>query len=494
MKTDPVFSTIYFHKSLKNLFLKKTKALVRSVRFIFIIGLLLLCCLNSFSQVQQKSPVNNNLIKPTTRILFVFDASQSMYGRWQSDLKYNIAKNILSKVLDSLRQMKDLEVAIRFYGHQYSYPPQVCTDSRLEVPFAKGNFDKIIARLNSITPKGTSPIAYSLEQTVNDFPPCDNCRNIIVLITDGIEECNGDPCKASEVLQKSGIALKPFIIGIGTNFEKAFNCVGTYFDASSENQFTQAMNVVISRALNPTTSQVNLLDANGRPTETNVNMTFYDNFTGRVRYNFIHTMNYLGLPDTLSIDPLITYDIVVQTIPPVRVDSVRLNPGKHTIIPVSVPQGFLQLKMNTQSNVLKSNKCIIRRQGSMETLNVQDIDHTEKYITGTYSIEVLSLPRIYINDVKISQSHTTTVEIPVPGILVMQKPVRGYGSLYLEKNGQLEWIFNLRDNGQPQESLVLMPGNYRVVFRSRYLEKSIFTIEKVIEIKSGTTTNIRLQE
>lgn len=467
--------------------------MVRTLRSILLVGLLLISCLDIYSQIQPK-PVIKEPSKPLTRILFVFDASQSMYGRWQSDLKYNIARNILSKVLDSLRTMKDLEVAIRFYGHQYSYPPQVCSDSKLEVPFARDNFDRIIARLNSITPKGTSPIAYSLEQTVNDFPPCENCRNIIVLITDGIEECNGDPCKASETLQKSGIALRPFIIGIGTNFEKAFNCVGTYFDASSENQFTQAMNVVISRALNPTTAQVNLLDANGRPTETNINMTFYDNFTGRIRYNFIHTMNYLGLPDTLTIDPLITYDIVVHTIPPVRVDSIRLNPGKHTIIPVNVPQGTLHLRMNTQSSVLKSVECIVRRQGSMETVHVQDIDFPEKYITGTYHLEILSLPRIYVNDVKISQSHTTTVDIPVPGILVVQKPVRGYGSLYLEKDGRLDWVFNLRDNNQAQESLVLMPGFYRAVFRSKYLEKSVYTVEKSFEVKSGITTNIRLQD
>jgi Ca-activated chloride channel homolog len=473
--------------------LKKTKALVRAFRSLFIIGVVIFTALNVFSQVQTK-PVSNTPQKPLTRILFVFDASESMYGRWQSDIKYNIAKNILSEVLDSISQLKDVQVAIRFYGHQYSYPPQVCTDSKLEVPFAYGNFEKIKLKLGSITPKGTSPIAYSLEQTVNDFPPCDNCRNIIVLITDGIEECGGDPCKASETLQKSGIALKPFIVGIGTNFEKAFNCVGTYFDVATESQFIDVMNVVISRALNPTTAQVNLLDANGRPTETNINMTFYDNFSGRIKYNFVHTMNYMGLPDTLTIDPLITYDIVVHTIPPVRVDSIRLNPGKHTIIPVNVPQGFLQLKMNTQSTVLKDLKCIIRRQGSMETINVQDIDASEKYITGTYNLEILSLPRIYVNDVKITQSHTTTVDVPVPGILVIQKPTRGFGSLYLEKDGKLEWLYNLRDNGQPQESLVLMPGPYRIVFRSRYMEKSIYTFEKSMEVKSGITTNVKLQE
>lgn len=466
--------------------------MTRTIRSLFLAIYILTGGYSAIAQVQPNPPAVQD-IKPLTRILFVFDASQSMYGRWQSDVKINIARNILIKVLDSLSTMQHLEVALRLYGHQYSYPPQVCNDTKLEVPFGKDNYDKIKNRLNSIVPKGTSPIAYSLEQTVNDFTPCTNCRNIIVLITDGIEECDGDPCKASETLQKSGIALKPFIIGIGTNFEKAFNCVGTYFDAASEDQFSLALNVVVSRALNPTTSQVNLLDANNRPTETNVNMTFYDNYTGKIRYNYIHTLNSFGLPDTLMLDPLITYDIIVHTIPPVRVDSIRLNPGTHTIIPVNVPQGFLHLKMNSHSTTLKALKTIVRREGSMETINVQDIDQPEKYITGTYNLEILSLPRFYVNDVKITQSHTTTVDIPVPGIAVIQKSTRGYGSLYLEKEGRLEWVYTFRDTGLPQESLVLMPGLYRAVFRSRYVDRSFFTIERSFEVKSGLTTNVKLQ-
>ncbi|MFO7615447.1 MAG: VWA domain-containing protein [Bacteroidales bacterium] len=463
----------------------------KMIRFI-LIGFFFISGLGFSAQAQQK-PASDPSKKPLTRILFVFDVSQSMYGRWQSDIKINIARNIMYKVLDSLSNTKDLEVALRLYGHQHSYPPQVCNDTKLEVPFARDNFNRIKNRLESVVPKGTSPIAYALQQTANDFPPCDNCRNIIVLITDGIEECGGDPCAASEYLQKNGIALRPFIIGIGTNFEKAFSCVGTYFDASSEMQFNQALNIVVTRALNPTSTQVNLLDAHNRPTETNVNMTFFDNFTGKIRYNFIHTMNSFGLPDTLFIDPLLTYNIVVHTIPPVRVDSIRLNPGMHSIIPVNVPQGFLHLKMNTQSTVLKSLKCIIRRDGSMETINVQDIEHPVKYITGTYHIEVLSLPRLYIDDIKIEQSHTTTVDIPVPGIVVVQKPSRGYGGLYIERDGKLELVHNLRDTGQSQESLVIMPGQYRAVFRSRFHDRSIFTIERSFEIKSGITTNIRLQ-
>lgn len=432
--------------------------------------------------------------QPLTRILFLFDASQSMYGRWQSDVKFNIARSILSKVLDSLSSMKNVEVALRVYGHQHAYPPQVCTDTRLEVPFGRDNYGRIKSRLNSIIPKGTSPIAYSLERSAFDFTPCENCRNIIVLITDGIEECGGDPCEISRTLQKNGVILKPFIIGIGKNFGDAFNCVGTYFDASGESQFSQALNVVISRALNPTTAQVNLLDAQGRPTETNVNMTFYDNFSGRLKYNFIHTMNNRGLPDTIIIDPLITYDIVVHTLPPVKVDSVRLIPGKHTVIPINTPQGDLMLKLAGPSSVLRDLRGIVRRKGSMETVNIQTFGESERYITGDYHLEVLSLPRVYVDDIRISSDQTTTVEIPVPGIAVIQKSTKGYGSIYAEKDGRLEWVYNFRDNSQNQESLILLPGTYHAVYRSKYMDRSFYTVEKVFIIKSGVTTNVRMYD
>ncbi len=461
------------------------------IRYLLIF-LFLLFLQNVMSQTY--SDIDRKEEKPLTRILFVFDASQSMYGRWQSDLKINIAREILSKVLDSLSHMENLEVALRVYGHQYKYPPQVCTDSRLEVPFGRDNFSRIKNRLSSIVPKGTSPISYSLELTARDFPACDNCRNIVVLITDGIEECGGDPCAVSKKLQKEGVIMKPFIVGIGKNFAEAFNCVGDYFDAANEVQFGQALNVVISRVLNRTTAQVNLLDAYGRPTETNVNMTFYDHLSGKIRYNFIHTMNNMGLPDTLYIDPLLTYDIVVHTIPEVRVDSVVLNSGTHNIIPINVPQGFMNLKLTSQSSIFKDMKCIVRRQGSMQTINVQEFNDMEKYITGTYNLEVLSLPRMYINDVKISQNQTTIVEIPTPGIAVIQKSTRGYGSLYVEKGDTLEWIYNFRDGQQTQESLVLMPGNYRAIFRSRYSDRSIYTVEKSFIVKSGLTTNVKMMD
>jgi len=57
--------------------------------------------------------------------------------------------------------------------------------------------------------------------------------------------------------------------------------------------------------------------------------------------------------------------------------------------------------------------------------------------------------------VEITQSHTTTIETPLPGIAVIQKSTNGYGSLYLEDKSSLVWLYNLRDNQQQQETLYL---------------------------------------
>jgi Ca-activated chloride channel family protein len=72
--------------------------------------------------------------QPLTRILFLFDASQSMYGRWESDTKFEVAKRILTGITDSLQKIPNVETALHIYGHTKRFPPQDCDDNRLEVP------------------------------------------------------------------------------------------------------------------------------------------------------------------------------------------------------------------------------------------------------------------------------------------------------------------------------------------------------------------------
>ena len=452
-------------------------------------GILLLLAVQASAQQQPKPE------EPMNRILFVFDASQSMFGRWDSGMKIDVAKKLLNELLDSLQQVKNLDLALRVYGHQSPFisgEQRDCKDTRLEVPFATGGAASIRKRLTNIQPKGTTPIAYSLEQTAKDFPPCNNCRNMIILITDGIEECSGDPCAVSAALQKNNIILKPFIIGVGLDLELIdhFKCMGNVFDASNESAFKRILNVVIAQALNPTSAQVNLLNVHGQPVETDVNMTFYDMLSGRMRYNLMHTMNHRGLPDTLTIDALASYRIKVHSIPPVEKDSVVLIPGIHNVIGIDVPQGDLLLKVKGKHDY-RYLQAILRKRGDMNTLNVQPFDVKERYLVGRYDLEILSTPRILIPDVDITQSHTTTIEIPQPGMAHVMRKTKGTGDIFLKEGKELTWVHSLNDEGT-NDSVVLQPGEYKAVFRPMGSKRTFYTVEKDFSIQSGKSQLVEL--
>ncbi len=404
--------------------------------------------------------------EPQSRILFIFDASNSMAGPWEGDIKINIARKILIEMVDSLENMENVQMALRVYGHQSPVPPQDCNDTKLEVPFGPDNASRIRQKLRFITPKGTTPIAHSLELSAGDFPPCRSCRDIIILITDGVEACDGDPCAVSEELQKKGIVLKPFVIGIGNDpwFKETFSCLGHYYDAPSKQQFREAMRVVITQALNTTSSQINLLDSDDNPTETDVNIVLYDQLSNKVRYNMIHTLNSKGNPDTISLDQLSTYRIVAQTIPPVSIDSVTLNVGRHNHIGLDAPQGSLLIR-TVNGKAYSSEKILVKVADTHKTINVQEMGGVEKYIIGKYDLEIPVYPLIYLEDVEILQSYTTTVDIPEPGQinLISKKP--GYGAIYqIDEEGDQQWVVNMRA-GLSRQYYYLQPGNYRVIFR-----------------------------
>lgn len=432
---------------------------------------------------------------PKSRILFIFDASNSMAGQWDGERKIEIARNILMEMVDSLELMPNVEMGLRVYGHQSPVPPQDCSDTKLEVPFSPSNASRIKQKLRFINPKGTTPIARSLELAPSDFPSCGNCRNIILLITDGLEACDGDPCEVSRRLQQKGIILRPFVIGIGSDpgFRETFDCIGDYYDAPNKESYREALKVVITEALNATSAQVNLLDSRQRPRETDVNVIFYDHFSGHVRYNMIHSINAKGNPDTLALDHMSTYDVQAQTIPPVKIDSVTLATGQHNVIGLDTPQGYMLVRTN-RGKALDGEKILVRQDGKNSTINIHEIGNLGKYLVGKYDLEIPIYPLMLIEDVEIKQSYTTTVEIPAPGYVIFSSQQAGSGTLYqLSPEGDQIWVLNLQENTNNQ-GLNLQPGSYRVVFRRSDLKATDFTVVSDFNITSGSSETIHIDQ
>jgi len=435
------------------------------------------------------------IAQPTNRILFIFDDSYSMYAPWNSNIKIEVAKKIMGEFLDSLKGLPNLELALRCYGHTtFIKPERNCKDTKLEVPFAPATKSAplIKQRILKLEPLGTTPIAYSLGESAADFTPCANCRNIVILITDGIEECQGNPCEVSAQLQKKGIFLRPFVIGVGLDvkFADVFGCMGKFYDVSNEANFKDVLNLVLTEAISQTTVQVDLLDIDKKPTETDVNMTFYDATTKQVKYNYLHTINHRGNSDTLVLNPFKTYDLVVHTIPPVEKKNITIQQGKHNIIPVDAPQGYLKLELEGTLNKYYPT-CVVRKKGDMNTLNIQDFGKSEKYIVGKYDLEILTLPRIKLYDVDIKQSTTNTIKVPTSGNVYISKGSNGYGSIFTDDGKKVTWVCNLNTNLQ-NEIIYLQPGNYKMEFRYQGITETVKTIERKFTVVSSVTTNVKL--
>lgn len=430
-----------------------------------------------------------------TRILFIFDASNSMNGYWEKERKIVTATRLLSESLESLEGVKNLELGLRVYGHQTKHVPghQDCEDTELVVDIGPGRNLIIKKELSRITPKGTTPIARSLELGAKDFDDEANCRNIIILITDGIEACDGDPCAISKAMKARGVVLKPFIIGIGIDelYRSTFECVGNYYDASKEETFKNVLDIVISQALNSTTAQINLLNESNQPLETNVPMSIYNSDNGQLVYNFVHTLNHAGNPDTIRLDPLLKYRIKVHTYPPVEKDGFEIVPGEHNILDLNTPQGDLNLTFGSARNEYPDLKCIVRPHGSCEVVNTQNYGTMERYITGDYDLEIQTVPPTIIEKANIRQSHTTDIQIPLPGILLLQTGTKGFGGIFKMENNEMVMIekFSYGDNGG---RYIMQPGDYRVVFRSKNSKETIYTHEKDFSITSGRNTSVTL--
>ncbi len=424
------------------------------------------------------------------RILFIFDCSNSMRAQWQKSSKEKIAKKLMLQTLDSLQGVENIELALRLYGHQTKIAPnqQDCNDTELVVPFApaRANVTLMKDKLRSATCQGTTPIALSLEEAGNnDFPPCDNCRNVIILISDGVEACDGDPCAVARALHKNGIKLKPFIIGIGldTSYLGEFQCIGEFLSADTEDSFKNVMSYVISQAVNNTTVQVNLNDIKGNPKETDVTMSFYNQKSGALVETFMHTLNVKQLPDTLALNPLFTYKLVVHTTPEIVKENIKIKPGTHTVIDVDAPQGFLKISVRSNPTAKNDIQCIIRKSGEMNTINIQQMNTSHKYLVGKYDLELLTLPRTYIDNVKIEQGRTYKVQIRQSGYVTITKR-EGPCQIFVLKDGEEQWVCNVPESITPS-TVKLLPGKYKVVFRKARNISAANTIEKEFTIVPG---------
>jgi Ca-activated chloride channel family protein len=361
------------------------------------------------------------------------------------------------------------------------------------VAFAKNNAAKITAALAKITPQGMSPIAYSIELGAKDFPADTQSLNSIILITDGEETCDGDPCKISKELAAHRVSLKPFIVGLNVDSvsKDKYKCMGAFFDTKDKSSFYNAVGVIIKQTLNTTTAQINLLDANGDPTVTNIPFTLYDHYTGVIEYNFVHTLNEKGNPDTLYLDPVGVYDLELHTYPPIRKENIELTPGKHNIIALDASYGNLTVGCIASSIASNSAQVLVRPKADAKNiLNVQDLNGQGSYLAGNYKLEILTTPET-IRDTGIAAFTDNKLTIDNYGTLSMIAADNFLASVYTYNKGTLRMVEHFDINGKT-ESRKYQPGDYRLVYKPKNNYHSESTKSLQFTIEEDKTTVLTL--
>ena len=169
-----------------------------------------------------------------------------------------------------------------------------------------------------------------------------------------------------------------------------------------------------------------------------------------------------------------------------------LTEGKHNIVSLDCPQGTLRVGLAGTIPMDFNPAILVKQPGHSETVNIQYLNKKVKYIAGKYDIDILTLPAAHLKDFEIRASHENSIQIESPGILVVQKNFRVFGTIYRLEKGEQMFVTRLNPEQAGQESFYLQPGKYRLVYRSRFQNQSIFTVTEDFGISSLKTTRIRL--
>lgn len=182
-------------------------------------------------------------------LLFILDASNSMWGQIDGVAKIQIAKEALGRLITDLPA--STRPGLMAYGHRREGD---CDDVETIYGFGEVSAAGIVERLEGITPRGKTPIARSLDAS-RELLSGANGPSSILLISDGVETCEGDPCAVAGELAALGAEVRVHVVGfdISEADRAALACIaeqgrGEYFTAQNASEFTQVLDQAVAVA------------------------------------------------------------------------------------------------------------------------------------------------------------------------------------------------------------------------------------------------------
>ncbi|MDV6237651.1 VWA domain-containing protein [Leptospira ellisii] len=202
--------------------------------------------------------------------LFIVDASGSMNEYLGIYQKMHLAKKHVSRYISSLSG--ETEIGFLAYGNRIPG----CSSSRLYHPLEPENRKDFKNRLFGLTPSGATPLAESI-RIAGAIAAGKKEEVEIILVTDGVESCYGDPKKELQALKKQRIPFRFHILGLGLKPEDELQMKilseeggGKYFGIEDDSSFHIALDSLNENDASPVSN------ANGVPEERNRGMVWFE--------------------------------------------------------------------------------------------------------------------------------------------------------------------------------------------------------------------------
>ena len=187
-------------------------------------------------------------------MMFIIDASGSMWSRTATQTRMDAAKQVMSEVIPSIPA--EVRVGLTAYGHNRKGD---CNDIETLIPSGSNDRNGLLQKVMALSPKGMTPMAAAIQNVANQLKNKET-ETTIVLLSDGEETCHDSPCAAVKSLKDSGIKFILHIVGFGVDSKQKeqLSCMakaggGQYFGAADYSSLLAAFKTVEKEVLEKVT-------------------------------------------------------------------------------------------------------------------------------------------------------------------------------------------------------------------------------------------------
>ncbi|NNE25363.1 MAG: VWA domain-containing protein [Saprospiraceae bacterium] len=265
-------------------------------------------------------------------IVFIYDASGSMWGQIEGETKSSIAAQVLNLTLKNLDEGQ--QVGLVAYGHRREAD---CSDVEVLVKSENSDRSAVSSAIAGIKPLGRTPLADAVSKVIDQLK-ADNHKATIILITDGVESCGGDLCAVVRKAKEAGIEFKLHIVGfdLGEVSMDNLKCAaeagsGKFYEASDADELYGSLQSATSDKVEDPPGNVRIYASkNGEAIDAWVKIYKGDSKDQVANSRTYQDTSTFYAPEgvyTMVVQPLSGSDVTAQTVNDFQVfgDSITFN-------------------------------------------------------------------------------------------------------------------------------------------------------------------------